>query len=128
MQHQHRVLFRSGGHSLTLSTLGKIFSRGHLDIAYFLQKTGFDISCKLSPMGTICMKCQILFSRINDNLDISTRPYFLSLSLSLSLFLSHTHTKHPRFNHLNIILLTTDFTSRKHAYIILTPLNPTFIK
>ena len=28
----------------------------------FSQKTGLDISCKLSPMETICMKCQILFS------------------------------------------------------------------
>ena len=28
----------------------------------FFQKTGFDISCKLSPLETICMKCQILFS------------------------------------------------------------------
>ena len=27
----------------------------------FSQKTGFDISCKLSPMGTIYMKCQIVF-------------------------------------------------------------------
>ena len=25
---------------------------------YFSQKTGFDISCKLSPNETICMKCQ----------------------------------------------------------------------
>ena len=24
----------------------------------FLQKTGFDISCKLSPSETICMQCQ----------------------------------------------------------------------
>ena len=29
---------------------------------YFSQKTGLDTSCKLSPMETICMKCQILFS------------------------------------------------------------------
>ena len=29
--------------------------------SYFSQKTGFDISCKLSPMQTICMRCQILF-------------------------------------------------------------------
>ena len=29
------------------------------------QKTGFDISCKLSPKETICMKCQILFSGKN---------------------------------------------------------------
>ena len=28
---------------------------------YFSQKTGYDISCKLSPKETICMKCQILF-------------------------------------------------------------------
>ena len=33
--------------------------------SYFSQKTGFDISCKLSPLETICMKCQILFSRKN---------------------------------------------------------------
>ena len=28
----------------------------------FSQKVGFDISCKLSPLETTCMKCQILFS------------------------------------------------------------------
>ena len=33
--------------------------------SYFSQKTGFDSSCKLSPMETICMKCQILFSGKN---------------------------------------------------------------
>ena len=44
-----------------LSTLGKIFSRQHFEIIFLLfsQKTGFDISCKVSPL---CMKCQILFS------------------------------------------------------------------
>ena len=31
----------------------------------FSQNTGFDISCKLSLMETICMKCQILFSEKN---------------------------------------------------------------
>ena len=31
-------------------------------VSYFSHKTGFDISCKLSPLETICMKCQILFS------------------------------------------------------------------
>ena len=29
--------------------------------SFFPQKTGFDISCKLSPLETICMECQILF-------------------------------------------------------------------
>ena len=33
--------------------------------SYFSQKTGFDISCILSPMETICMKCQILMSGNN---------------------------------------------------------------
>ena len=49
-----------------LSTLGKIFSRRLTEnFSYFSQKTGFDIPCKLSPMETICMKCQILFSEKN---------------------------------------------------------------
>ena len=33
--------------------------------AYFSQKTGFDISCKLSPWETARMKCQILSSGKN---------------------------------------------------------------
>ena len=41
------------------SMLGKNFSKQHIEI--FSQETGFDISCKLSPVETICMKCQILF-------------------------------------------------------------------
>ena len=36
-----------------LSTLGKIFSRRHFELFFlFSQKTGFDISCNLSPMET----------------------------------------------------------------------------
>ena len=43
---------------LKLSTLSKIFSRRHMDFfSLFLPETGFDISCKLSPMETVCMKC-----------------------------------------------------------------------
>ena len=30
-----------------------------------ILKTGFDISCKSSPLETICMKCQILFAGKN---------------------------------------------------------------
>ena len=30
---------------------------------FFFQKKDFDIACKLSPLETICMKCQILFSK-----------------------------------------------------------------
>ena len=32
---------------------------------YFNQTTGSDISCKLSPLETICMKCQNLFAGEN---------------------------------------------------------------
>ena len=32
------------------------------------QEKGFDISCKLSPVVTICMECQILFSGKNKNI------------------------------------------------------------
>ena len=47
---------------LTLGTLGKIFSRWQIEIFFlFFQKT-FLTLCKFSPLETICMKCQILFS------------------------------------------------------------------
>ena len=51
---------------LTLSIQIKIISRRHFEIySYFSQKTGFDILCKLSPMETICMEGQIMFSGKN---------------------------------------------------------------
>ena len=37
----------------------------YLTMSYFSQKTGFDISCKLSPFESICTKCQELFSGKN---------------------------------------------------------------
>ena len=40
-------------------------------LKYFPQKTGFDISCKLSTLETICMKCQILFWEENKEKVIS---------------------------------------------------------
>ena len=52
----------------------KIFSRRHTEIFFLFShriqlspflKTGFAISCKMSPLETICMKCQILFSGKN---------------------------------------------------------------
>ena len=57
--------------NLTLSTLGKIFSRQQKYFSYFSQKTGFGILCKLSPAETICIKCQILFSGKNKKTIIS---------------------------------------------------------
>ena len=35
-------------------------NKGTIFFSYFFQKIGFDISCKLSPVGTNCMKYQKL--------------------------------------------------------------------
>ena len=45
--------------------LGRFQQMKNWYFSYFSQKTGFDISCKLSPKETICMKCLILFSGKN---------------------------------------------------------------
>ena len=51
--------------NLTLSTLGKTLITLKYFFLFFFQKTGSDIPCQLSPMETICMKCQKLFSGKN---------------------------------------------------------------
>ena len=43
------------------STQDKIFRYIEIFFLFFL-KTSFDNPCKLSPVETICMKCQALFS------------------------------------------------------------------
>ena len=51
-----------------LSTMGKISSKRHFEMFFLFfpeEKTIVDISCKLSPVETFCMKCQILFSGKN---------------------------------------------------------------
>ena len=54
------VGWSDNGH-LTLM-LGKNFSRRQFEIFFlFFQKISFDISCKLSPQETICIKCQRFF-------------------------------------------------------------------
>ena len=55
--------------SLTFTTLWASSADDQWVIFFYfsLRKTGFDISCKLSPLETICMKCQNLFSRTNKN-------------------------------------------------------------
>ena len=52
--------------SLTFSTSCANSADDEL-VNFFLysKKTSFVISCKLSPVGTICMKCQVPFSRKN---------------------------------------------------------------
>ena len=49
--------------TLTITSLFVNLADDKLMFSYFSQKAGFDISCKLSPVETICMKCQNLFSR-----------------------------------------------------------------
>ena len=49
-----------------LGKMGKNFSTLLLKyVSYFAQKKGFDISCKLSPKETVCMKYQKPFSGKN---------------------------------------------------------------
>ena len=45
---------------------------------FFPEKKSFDISCKLSPKQTICMKCQSLLSVKNTNNVISLLPAVFS--------------------------------------------------
>ena len=50
--------------SITLKTLVNFSADDklkYLVVFFSFRKTGIDISCKLSPLETICMKCQILF-------------------------------------------------------------------
>ena len=51
-----------------LSMLGKNFNRQHFwkYFSCFSHKIGFDISYKLSPCETVCMKYQSLFSGKNE--------------------------------------------------------------
>ena len=51
---------------LTLSTLWANSADNKFTFSYISQKTGFDISCKLSPNKIIYKKCQILFSGKNN--------------------------------------------------------------
>ena len=61
-------------------SLGKI----QQSASYFSQKKDFGISCKLSPVKTICMKCQILFpEKIKKNISEYNLLMFLSRVLSV---------------------------------------------
>ena len=58
----------TGMYSLLVNTYhAKANSADDKLIKFFLfsKQIGSDTSCKLSPKETICMKCQILFSRKN---------------------------------------------------------------
>ena len=63
--------------------------------SWFSQETGFNISCKMSPLETICMKCQILFSDKNKK-NISKMSFFVSSYLPICLHLFQQ--KHFQFS------------------------------
>ena len=67
-----RNTVNSGIVQLTHITLGIFFSRRHNEIFFvFCQKKDLSFHCKLSPLGTICMKCQILFSGKNKKKNVT---------------------------------------------------------
>ena len=57
----NRKYWKVGRLTLQCRALWITFSADNI-LNYFSQKTGFDFSCKFSPVETICMKCQCLFS------------------------------------------------------------------
>ena len=70
-----------------LHEMSNLFS-GNVFFFFFLffpRKQVFDISCKLSPLETICMKCQNLFSGKNK------KKHFLSSAAKFTLQLHATH-------------------------------------
>ena len=72
---------------LTFTTLWANSADNKLMIIFFIfsQKTGFEISCKLSPLETICMKFQIMFTNKNRSILNCCLPRVLSL-LMLQVF------------------------------------------
>ena len=58
----HRLLLKEQERIYVLTLWVKFSAEDNLKyFSYSSKKTGLDISCKLSLMETICMKCQILF-------------------------------------------------------------------
>ena len=76
--------------SLMLNTLGKKLNRFLNIFSYFAQKTGFDTTCKLSPLETICMKCQNLFSGKN------IINFLVIFWISLVKFVEKCHSSRPQ--------------------------------
>ena len=84
-------------------------------LKYFLlfsHKTGFDISSKLSPMETICMKCQSLFSgkKKEENisifclLNLPREWLWLNTSPSNQMDFFKIYEKYVRSNNVRIIM------------------------
>ena len=108
---------------LMLSTLRK-FSAADVSkyFSCFYQKTGFDISCKLSPMETICMKCTIPISGKNKKNIIKL------LSAELAQRVAQVKSYHSCWRQANVWLtlsMLDKFFSRQHFEIFsyLFPVN-----
>ena len=63
-----------------------------MKFSYFCQTIGYGISCKLSPYGTICMKCQNLFTgkKYETYLKMSSAVVLPSM-LSVKSYVQTTH-------------------------------------
>ena len=68
-----------------------------ISFSYFTHKVDFDISCKLSPRETICLKCQSLFSgRYKNNISkclLNFLPIMLSVKFLGILFFLRSVTR-----------------------------------
>ena len=83
------TLRKTSNYTLTFTILWANAADDKLTIfLLFFSEIGFDISCNLSPMETICMKCQVLFSGKNQkNISVCRQLTFSSL-LSVNVGLS----------------------------------------
>ena len=86
-----------------LSTLGKKINRRQFEIVFLLfllffsQKISFYISCKVSSLETICIKCQSLFSGKNkkkNSINLSS-PEFVQIVVKVNKY-SGIYTKNVK--------------------------------
>ena len=75
----------------------------------------FDISCKLSPKETICMKCQILFYGKIENIRLCRPLKFLSNMLSLNT--RKGHVCHMKITKVQIRLYICAVLSRHFMFV-----------
>ena len=59
--------------------------------SYFLLKVSFDVSCKLSPKETVCIKCQSLFSGKNKKSTSKRLLKFLPIMISVKCRMSNSN-------------------------------------
>ena len=70
-------------------SLGRISTQHDIFLfSFFSQKIGFDISCKLPPLETICIKCQSLLSEKNKKKYLKTSAEILHSILNINI---HMH-------------------------------------